>query len=66
MSKHIVDLEVGDKLEFKGPIGKVCPPWSVALSTCLPLHSLHILQVSCCGAVLLADAPCSQRAAMPW
>jgi len=23
MSKHIVDLEVGDKLEFKGPIGKL-------------------------------------------
>ena len=23
MSKHIVELEPGDELEFKGPIGKV-------------------------------------------
>ena len=44
MSKHIVDLDVGDKLEFKGPIGKVCH-CSINFNTgvCSPLTSMRLL-----------------------
>ena len=47
MSKHIVDLDVGDKLEFKGPIGKVC--WcffNFNCGVCSPLTFMQIYQGS--------------------